>query len=307
MHIRRRSAGTFLAVVSLLLMLMMETSGFAQENPLRVYISADMEGVTGAVTGEQLGPSGFEYQRFRQFMTDEVLAAIEGARAAGATEVLVSDSHGNGQNLLIDQLPDDVQIIRSWPRPLGMMEGVSSEFDAAILIGYHSSTSNRDGVRAHTFSSATLTDVRLNGDSVAEGGFNAAIAGHFGVPVVMVSGDDAVCAELREYLGDIEPAVVKWAKSFHSARSLTPQAGRELIREVAERAVRERDRFTPLDIGGPVTLEVSFKHYRQAEVLAYLDGVERIDAHSIRYQARDMISASRFMQFVNNYQPGLSP
>ena len=196
-----------------------------QQDAIRVYISADMEGVTGAVTGEQLGPSGFEYQRFRQFMTDEVLAAIEGARAAGATEFLVSDSHGNGQNLLIDQLPGDVQIIRSWPRPLGMMEGISSDFDAVIFIGYHASTANPEGVRAHTFSSATLTDVRLNGKSVAEGGFNAAIAGHFGVPVVMVSGDDAVCSELRDYLGDIEPAIVKWAKSFHSARTPQPASG----------------------------------------------------------------------------------
>ncbi|HSF18923.1 MAG TPA: M55 family metallopeptidase [Vicinamibacteria bacterium] len=274
---------------------------------IKVYISADMEGVTGAVTDEQLGPDGFEYQRFRSFMTQEVLAAIRGARAAGATEILVSDSHGNGQNLLIDELSEDVQVVRSWPRPLGMMEGIDESFDAVLFIGYHSSTSNPDGVRAHTFSSATLTDVRLDGRSIAEADFNAAIAGHFGVPVVMISGDDAIVAEAKAKIGDLEGAVVKWARSFHSARTLTPQAGYKVIEAAAKRGVERRNEISPLRSGGPVVLEVSFKHYRQTELLAYLPIVERIDSHSIRYEARDILEASRFMQFVNGYQPGLSP
>ena len=123
----------------------------AQQN-LKVYISADMEGVVGAVTGDQLGPSGFEYSRFRTFLTNEVNSAIEAAKEAGATEILVSDSHGNGENLLIENLPEDIQLVRSWPRPLGMMQGIDESFDAAIFIGYHSSTTNVAGVRAHTFS-----------------------------------------------------------------------------------------------------------------------------------------------------------
>jgi D-amino peptidase len=109
---------------------------------LKVYISADLEGVAGVVSPEQLGPTGFEYGAAREWMTAEVLAAIQGARDAGATEILVSDSHGNGQNLLIDRLPPDVRVIRSWPRPLMMMEGIDSTFDAAIFIGYHSATTN---------------------------------------------------------------------------------------------------------------------------------------------------------------------
>ena len=111
-------------------------------------------------------------------MTNEVLAAIEGARAAGATEILVSDSHGNGQNLLIERFPKDVQIVRSCPRPLAMMEGIDASFDAVLFVGYHASTLNPQGVRAHTMSSANLADVRLNGVSVPEAGLNAAIAGH---------------------------------------------------------------------------------------------------------------------------------
>ena len=206
----------------------------AAQDGVKIYISADMEGVTGAVTNEQLGPEGFEYQRFRQFFTDEVIAAIEGAREAGADEIVVSDSHGNGQNLLIDQLPENIQIVRSWPRPLGMMQGIDDTFDGVMMIGYHSSTTNPNGVRAHTNSSARLSAVRLNGTEMSEGSLNAAIAGHFGVPVIMISGDDAVVKEVQSTLGNIEAAVVKWAYSFHSARTLHPSAGRALIRKKHE-------------------------------------------------------------------------
>jgi D-amino peptidase len=274
---------------------------------VKVYISADMEGIGGVVSGEQLGTSGFEYQRFREFMTEEVLAAIRGARAAGATEFLVSDSHGNGQNLLIEKLPEDVSVVRSWPRPLGMVEGIDQTFDCALFVGYHTSTSNPAGVRAHTFSSATLTDVRLNAVSVSEAGFNAAVAGHFGVPVAMITGDDAIVAEARKYIGDIEGAVVKHALSFHSARTLTPAAAQRLIEETARKAVERRASFRPFRLDGKVTLDVSFKNYRQAEMLAYLPIVARTDSHSIRFVGDDMISISKFVQFMDGYETGLTP
>jgi D-amino peptidase len=279
----------------------------AAEAQVKVFISVDMEGLAGAVTAEQLGPSGFEYQRFREFMTEEVLAAIRGARAAGATEFLVADSHGNGQNLLIDRFPKDVRVIRSWPRPLGMSEGIDESFDAAIYVAYHSSTSNPEGVRAHTFSSGTLTDVRLNGASVSEASFNAAVAGHFGVPVVMISGDDAIVAEARRAIGDVEGAVVKEALSFHSANTLTPEAARELIEESARKGVARRASIPPYRLQGPITLEVSFKNYRQAEMLAYLPIVERVDSHSIRFVGADMVAVSKFVQFMNGYGTDLTP
>ncbi len=129
----------------------------------------------------------------------------------------LSDSHGNAQNLLIERFPADVTVIRAFPRPLGMMEGIDSTFDAAIFIGYHASTASPVGVRAHTLSSANYAGVALNGVPVPEGGINAAIAGHFGVPVVMVSGDDAAVEEMRRLIGNVEGAVVKRALGFHSA------------------------------------------------------------------------------------------
>jgi D-amino peptidase len=274
---------------------------------VKVYISADMEGIAGVVTGEQLGPQGFEYARFREFMTNEVLAAIEGARAAGATEILVGDSHGNGQNLLIEKFPKDVQIVRAWPRPLVMMEGIDSTFAAALFVGYHAGTTNSVGVRAHTMSSATLADLRLNGVSVPEAGLNAAIAGHFGVPVALITGDEAAVKEARALLGDVEGAVVKWPYGFHSARTLTPEASCELIREKAKAAVARARARKPWILTKPVALELRFKNYRPAELLAYLPIVERVDAHAIRFRGKDMVEVAKFIEFVLNFEPGLSP
>jgi len=282
-------------------------TALAQQRPLKVYISADMEGVAGVVSPEQLGPTGFEYARFREFMTAEVLAAIEGAREAGATEVLVSDSHGNGLNLLIDRLPADVRVVRSWPRPLGMMEGIDSSFAAAIFIGYHAATTNPAGVRAHTLSSANYAGVSLNGVPVPEAGLNAAIAGHFGVPVALISGDDVAVEEARRLIGDVEAVVVKRAISFHAASTITPQAAQALIKERTRAALARRASLRPYRVTAPVRLDLTFKNYRPAEMLAYLPIVQRTDAHSIRYTGRTVLEISRFLQFVGGYEPGLTP
>lgn len=295
------------AVAALLLALAAAPPAAAQAKKLKVYISVDMEGIAGAVTGDQLGPGGFEYERFRRFMTREAMAAVQAAREAGATEILVSDSHGNGENLLVEEFPPDVRIIRSWPRRLSMMAGIDSTFDAVIFIGYHSSTTNPRGVRAHTFSSGTLTRVAVNDTPVTEAAWNAAIAGHFGVPVVMIAGDDAVIAEARSLLGNLEGAEVKKSLGFHSASNLTPQAAAELIAQRVKAALGRLRDFRPYVVPGPVKLEVSFKHYRPAELLAFLRGVERADAHSIRFTARDMLEASDFMVFVTSYSSSLEP
>ncbi|GJQ19785.1 MAG: D-aminopeptidase DppA [Bacteroidia bacterium] len=274
---------------------------------LKVLISVDMEGVSGVVSGDQLSPEGFEYQRFREFMTAEALAAVRAAKEAGATEILVVDAHGNGQNLLIDRFPNDVRIIRSWPRRFGMMAGIDETFDAVLFIGYHSSTNNSRGVRAHTFSSARLTGVRLNGKIMTEGSWNAAIAGHFGVPVVMISGDDAVLKEVRDEIGPIEGAEVKRSLGFHSANTMTPEAAGALIATAVKKGLARRGDLKPYVVKTPVTLEVTFKNYLVSEVLAYLRGVERVDPHTIRYIGKDMTEVADFMVFLTNYSLSLEP
>ncbi|HUF03873.1 MAG TPA: M55 family metallopeptidase [Aridibacter sp.] len=294
-------------ICMMMLVLAAFSAASAQQKKMKIYISADMEGVVGAVSADQLGPGGFEYQKFREFMTAEVNAAIEAAIAAGATEIVVSDSHGNAQNLLIDRLPDNILLVRGFPRPLMMMEGIDETFDGVIFLGYHSSTTNPQGVRAHTMSSARLADIRLNDISMTEGGFNAAIAGHFGVPVIMVSGDDAAVEEVRALLGDVEGAVVKWNYGFHSAKTMMPEAAYSLIREKVKKAIGRIGEFKPYKVPAPVRLDVRFKSYRPSELLSYLSIVERTDAHSIRFTGKDMIETSKFLGFILTYEPGLEP
>lgn len=294
------------ALLAATAIVLLSANATAQDG-LKVYISADMEGVVGVVTSDQLGPNGFEYALFRQIMTNEVNAAIEAAREMGATEILVSDSHGNGENLLIEQLPADIQLIRSWPRPLMMMEGIDASFDAVIFIGYHASTTNTRGVRAHTMSSANLTAIRLNGVDMMEASINAAIAGDFGVPVVMISGDDAVVEEAQQLIGDMEGAIVKWSLGFHSARTLMPEASYALIKERVRAALGRLDDFRPYRIDGPVELEISFKNYMPAELMAYLPNVDRVDAHTIRFVGRNMVEISRFLEFTTSYSVSITP
>ena len=305
MHLR--TAATVIALACIFAVSPRQPSAAQQPAKLKVHISVDMEGVGGVVTGEQLGPTGFEYGRFREFMTREALAAIEAAKAAGATEILVADSHGNGQNLLIDQLPADVRVIRSWPRRLGMVAGVDDNVDAAIFIGYHAGTNNPAGVRAHTFSSANLTRVALNGVNVTEGSWNAAIAGHYNVPVVMMSGDDAAIAEVRKAIGNIEAAETKRSLGFHSANSLTPAASAQEVGRKVRAALGRVSDFKPYKVQSPVTVDVTFKNYMPAEVLAYVPIFERTDSHSIRFRARDMAEASMIMNFIGEYRPDITP
>ncbi|HIB03846.1 MAG TPA: hypothetical protein EYO92_02715 [Candidatus Marinimicrobia bacterium] len=288
-----------------LITLLLISLAWAADGP-KIYISSDMEGVVGAVTGEQMGPSGFEYQQFREFMTAEVNAAIEGARSAGAGEILVADSHGNGQNLLIDKLPKDVKIVRSWPRPLDMVGGLDDSFDGVIFLGYHASSDNLTGVRAHTFSSGRLTSVKLNGTPVTEGAWNAAIAGELGVPVIMVSGDDAAVEEVSSLVGNVEGAVVKWALSLHSAKTLQPEAAYDLIREKAARAVKNIKKYKPYRVKNPATVDLGFKNYSPVELLSYLSLFERTGSHTIRFSAKTMEEASRIITFVLMYNGGNS-
>ena len=283
------------------------TAPVAAQRPIKVFISIDMEGITGVVTADQLGPTGFEYERFRGFMTAEALAAIQGAREAGATEFVVADSHGNMENLLIDRFTPDVMIVRGAPRPLVMMQGIDSSFSAAMFIGYHSATTNPNGVRAHTMSSATFAAVEINGVPMAESGVNAALAGAFGVPVVMVSGDEQAVGEVQKLLGDAEGAVVKHSLGFHSAVTMTPEAGQALIRAKAKAAIARLKDFKPYQIRGPYALDLTYKNYTPAEAMALLPGVERRTAHTIRYSARSILDVARFLEFATTYRSDLTP
>lgn len=310
MRIPRRISRVFFVASALCLFLCstVKPQGSAPATKkLKIYISVDMEGIAGVVTADQLGPGGFEYERFRHFMTNETVAAINAAKESGAAEIVVSDSHGNGESLLIDEFPKDVRIVRSWPRHGGMMAGLDSSFDAALFVGYHASTTNMRGVRAHTFSSAHLTRVALNGNAVTEGEFNAAYAGALGVPVIFASGDDAAMEELKSRLGNIETAETKKNLSFHSAETLTPEASCGKIASGVKAALARLHDFKPYVIKTPVTLEISFKNYTPAQTISYLRSVQRVDSHTIRFVGKDMAEVSDFVDVVDGYSPDLTP
>jgi D-amino peptidase len=282
--------------------------GSTQEHPkLKLYISVDMEGVVGVVSPEQLSPSGFEYAAFREIMTREVTAAVSAARDSGATEIVISDSHGNGQNLILDELPRNITLVRSFPRPLGMLQGLDNTFDAVIFLGYHAGASSPEGILAHTISSSTFADVRLNSKSVSEAVFNAAIAGDLGVPVIMFSGDDVAAKEASAALGNIETAVVKWAYGARSGRTMMPADAYDLISQTVKRAITRRREFRPFHLKEPIDLQVQFKNYRPAEVLSFLPIFRRVDSHTIQFTAIDMAQTSRVVEFIVNYDPAMQP
>ena len=220
-----------IARLSVVLLLSLSILHAQAPRPRKIFISVDMEGITGVVQPAQLGPDGFEYASARAWMTAEVNAAIAGIRASGPAQIVVADSHGNGQSLLIDKLPEDVRIVRGFPRPLEMMQGIDDSFAAAVFIGYHGSEWTANAVRGHTISSARLLGIKLNGMEVSEGIYNAALAGQFGVPVAFISGDRLAVTQVQQVAPAAEGAIVKEPYGYHSANTVTPARGQAMIRE----------------------------------------------------------------------------
>jgi len=268
---------------------------------MRVYISADIEGIAGVVSRDNLMPGRFEYEAARDWMTDAVLAACETVRELGAEEVVVSDSHGNGQNIRFERMPDYVQLVRSWPRPLGMMQGVEvGRYDGALLLGYHAGASNPRGTLAHTLNGELIQELRLNGVIASEAAISAAIAGHFGVPILMLAGDDVAIEETRVLLGDIATTCLKTSIGWLSALNPSPAAADLALRAGVGDAIGRIGRLAPYVVPGPVTLDIRLRTRLVAEWLAYLGGIELLDAYTIRYRADDIVGVSHFLTFLTS-------
>jgi D-amino peptidase len=257
---------------------------------MRVYISADMEGVSGVVHFAQTGikEEAEEYSRARKWMTGEVNAAIEGALAAGATEVVVNDAHGSMRNILLEELNPVAQLVTGSPKPLSMMQGIDEGFDAAFFIGYHAQAGSACGTLNHTWT-GRVHSVVLNGRPVGELGLNAALAGHFGVPVVLVTGDQTLVEEARAILGDVETVAVKQAYGMRAARCLAPSRARELIKEAATRAVQKE--ASPFVLSLPITFAVCFHQTIHAEMAELVPGCHRVDACTVESMHEDMLTA----------------
>lgn len=252
-----------------------------------------MEGVAGIVDWAQVDPeSGAEYALSRRLMTAEVNAVVEGAFAGGADQVVVCDAHWNKRNLLMDSLDPRARVISGGPRPLGMMAGIDESFAAAIFLGYHASAGHLQGVLAHTWSHTAVDGVRLAGQPAGEGILNAAIAGHFGVPVALTIGDRWANEEIEAFLADVVRVDVKEGISTTAASTLVPARAVELIRERTMAALSALHRFRPIRMPSPVEIEVRFKQVAGAERAAGSHpGIERIDGKTVRYAGADLIDA----------------
>ncbi len=265
---------------------------------MRVFISADIEGVSGVVDGSQTSEQGFDYGRARRLMTGEVNAAVEGALAAGATEVVVNDSHGSMRNILIEELNPEAKLITGAPKPLSMMEGIDGGFDAAFFIGYHSRAGTR-GVLNHTISGRTVFGLTLNGRPYGECGINAAIAGRFGVPVALVAGDSTVAAEAQAILPGVRTVAVKEQRARVAARCLQPDKARRLIREAAGEALRvalARGEVKPLAVGTPAVFQISFHNTGMADMAELVPGAKRVDDMTLSFAHDDLIVAFKALR-----------
>ena len=269
---------------------------------MRVYLSVDMEGVAGVVHEDQTNPidprCAGEYGRFRRIMTGEANAAVEGALAAGATRVVVNDSHWEMRNILAEDLHPAAELTSGSTKPRSMLEGIDAGFDAACFIGYHAQAGTAHAILDHTYTDR-IFQVRLNGKAVGEVGLNAALAGRFGVPVALVSGDQALAAECTALLGDgTRAVVVKHAVARHGARSLAPAEACRLIRDGVATAVRRPPK--PWTVASPSTIEVDFCSSHHADMAELVPGSERTGARTVRVTHADYAETFRAFRALYN-------
>jgi D-amino peptidase len=269
---------------------------------MRVYISIDMEGIAGVVHEDQTDPieprHAGEYNRFRRLMTNEANAAIAGAQEAGATGVLINDSHWLMRNLLAEELNPVAELVSGGPKRLSMVEGIDGGFDAAMFIGYHAQAGTRHATIDHTYTSRVY-QARINGTSVGELALNAAMAGLHGVPVALVSGDQSLAAEAKELLGGgVETVIVKEAVARFAARSLAPSIACQRIRAGAAAALRRR--HLPFTFQAPIRLEVDFIVSQMADMAELVPGSTRSGGRTVGYTGDDYREVFRAWRAMYN-------
>jgi D-amino peptidase len=253
-----------------------------QPRPLKVFISIDMEGLAGVVTGPDVNPAGPDYAHFRTIMAGEANAAIDGAFRAGATEVLVRDSHGSKENLLPNDVDPRARLLRGASTgPKNMMEGIDSTYGAVVFVGYHAKAGTPRAILEHT-STGNVVDVSINGVSLPEGGYNALVAGLYGVPVVFVAGDRAVVEQIRGLLGPIEGVAVK-EEINDASLGLSPKAAQDEIRKGVELAVRNRGRAKVYRMPGPYTMVLKVKTER-----APYPGAQKVREGEFTFSSSDL-------------------
>jgi D-amino peptidase len=274
---------------------------------MKILIAVDMEGISGVTCWNHVDSTPHpEYQRFRRIMTQDVNAAIAGAVAGGADEILVTDGHGYGRNILIEELDPRARIHQGTPSPFSMVEGIDSGVQAAMFIGYHAHMSTANAVLAHTWSCERVLNVWLNSRIVGEIALNASVCGSFGVPVLMISGDQAACDEASEWIPGIATAPVKKATSRFAAECLPPEVSQPLIRKTAKRTVAAflaGQSTSPLSVTLPVEITIEFLNTVMADAIILLPNIRRLDGRRVEFEAGSMPEAYRLFRAVVSLAP----
>lgn len=266
---------------------------------MNVYISIDMEGVAGVVTREQVVPDGGEaYRRSCRLMTLEANAAVAGAMAAGAQRVVVNDSHGRMANLDPELLDPRAECSAGYPKPHSMMAGLDAQFGAVFMLGYHGGAGSAPAILDHTYSPRVFRAIRVNGVRQTETTLNAALAGHHGVPVALVSGDEATCSEASAALGaDLPVVVTKAALGSQAAFSLHPSVARERLEGAARDAVARvaAGRLAPYVLPGPYLMECEITTTLAADYCATIPGIDRPAGRTLHFETDDYPTLFRCM------------
>jgi D-amino peptidase len=259
---------------------------------MKVFLSSDMEGTAGVVDWDQCVGDGPEAAAGRRLLLAEVNAAIEGALAGGATEIVVNDSHYNMRNLPADEIAGGASYISGSHKPLYMMQGLDGSFGAVLFVSYHGSVGAPAGL-SHTYNPRAVVEARINGQVTGEAGINALVAAHYRVPVVLVTGDGCACGETAALIPGVHGAVVKEHVSRLAAHSLHPARACALIRETAQRAVAGADQAAPSPFAAPVSLELSVRTTDIAEAATWVRGVERAGPRELRIAGDDLLAVYR--------------
>jgi D-amino peptidase len=261
---------------------------------MRVYMTTDLEGVAGVLLDSQVGGDSPEYEKARRLLTKEVNAAVAGALAGGATEVLVDDAHWRGFNFVFEELHQGARYVMGTSRPNWLPE-LYRGFDATFFIGCHAMAGTQGAVRDHTMSSLSWHNLWVNGKPMGEIGLWVAIAGHYGVPCGLVSGCEKACEEASSLVPGIETVVTKKGLSRYSAVLEPADRVQQMIREKAETALATVKRIRPYRVGEPVELRIEYNVTGQADGVGVIPGRERVDSRTVAYRAPNIVDAIKLI------------
>lgn len=271
---------------------------------MKLYISGDMEGVAGVSSWQQVDARTPhpDYQIYRRYYTQEIAAAVAGARSAGVADVLVNDSHGPMRNFVFEELPDDVRIIFGNRKPFSMVQDVDSTYGGAFFVGYHGAIGDADAVLCHTYTPSVVYEARINDLRCSEATINAALLGHFGVPLLMVTGDRTTVEGVQTQMPWVHGVVIKDSIGNFATNSVSPRAAQAMIREGAAVAVRRAAEARPFVLQPPIVLEVTLGKTEQADLLQMIPRFERTGSRTIRFVSDDYPTV--FKAFVAMFRLG---